>query len=89
MSKVVKNKTKTVKRTPLESPFNIYWNKTNYMLFGLGVVMSIIGYYLLSVKPWDSHASLVLSPIILFVAYALVFPAAIFYKAKQTAEEVQ
>lgn len=87
MSKVVKTKGKVARKAPIESPFRIYWDKTNYFLFALGVILSMVGYYLLSVKPWDSSASLVASPVILFIAYAVVFPAAIFYKSKKLNEE--
>lgn len=87
MSKVVKTKVKVTKKAATVSPFSIYWDKVNYVLFALGIVLSIIGYYMLSVKPWDSSTSLVVSPIILFIAYAVVFPAAIFYRSKNTDEK--
>ncbi|MFN3872848.1 MAG: hypothetical protein ACK4R9_07590, partial [Ignavibacterium sp.] len=67
----------------LPSPFNIYWEKNNYILLIVGIVITIIGYYLMSIGPWNSNESLVYSPIILFIAYVIIFPLAIVYKRRK------
>ncbi len=85
---------KKVNRKPLRSgkqsagsPFSYYWNNTNFVIFGVGVVVAIIGFYLSSVKPWDSNSSLVASPIFLVLAYVVIFPFAILYSKKKSAEQ--
>lgn len=90
MPKVKKRTTvKTSKKLP--SPFNIYWGKNNYILLIIGIVVTIVGYYLMSIGPWNSNESLVYSPIILFIAYVIIFPLAIIYKRKkqQNSESVK
>jgi ATP/ADP translocase len=70
------------------SPFSIYWDKKNYIFLFLGFALLILGYFVMSRGNWDSTASLVVSPIILFVAYFLIFPASIFYRKKEVKEAV-
>lgn len=88
MSKVKKRASvKSAKKLP--SPFSIYWEKNNYILLIVGIIVTIIGYYLMSIGPWNSNESLVLSPIVLFIAYVIIFPLAIVYrKKKQQSNEV-
>jgi ATP/ADP translocase len=73
---------KAHKRHRLVSPFGIYWTKLNYFIFGLGLALTILGFYLMSIKPWNSTASLTVSPIVLCIAYFIVFPLAIFIRKK-------
>ncbi|MBN2571946.1 MAG: hypothetical protein JXA68_07450 [Ignavibacteriales bacterium] len=65
------------------SPFGDYWNKTNYYLLALGFVVLIIGFYLLSQGPWDNPVSLSIAPIVLLIAYLVIFPAAILYRKRK------
>lgn len=86
MSKIVKKRSgKTVKKFT-ESPFKIYWDKKNYLFLALGIALSVVGYYLLSISPWDNPAALVVSPIILFIVYIVIFPLSIFYKSKSASK---
>lgn len=84
----VKTKKKNVKSSPksLPSPFNIYWNKTNYLLFGLGALLIIFGFYFMSLGEWNSTSSLVVSPILLFFGFVVVMPASILYRKKAAPE---
>ena len=79
-----KTKKRTIKQTKKVSvsPFSIYWNKMNYYLLALGILVTIIGFYVMSMGTWDSFTSLVLSPIILFIAYVIIFPLSIFFRKK-------
>lgn len=86
MAKVIKKPTQKSSKKIL-SPFYIYWDKTNYILLITGLVLLVIGFYLMSVGPWDSTASLVFSPIVLFIAYVLIFPAAILYRNKNKSKD--
>ena len=84
----VKTKKKNVKTSvkSLPSPFNIYWEKTNYMLFGLGMFLIIVGFYFMGQGEWDSSSSLVVSPILLFLGFVVVMPASILYRKKNEAQ---
>ncbi len=84
MAKVVKKRSvKSAKKT-FESPFSIYWDKTNYILLFAGILIVIVGFYLMSTGSWDSTSSLVLSPIILFIGYVIIFPLSILFRKKET-----
>lgn len=84
----VKTKKKNVKTTAksLPSPFNIYWEKTNYILFAAGIALIILGFYFLGQGTWDSSTSLVVSPILLFLGFVVVMPASILYRKKDNSQ---
>lgn len=84
----VKTKKKTSKTTlkSLPSPFNMYWEKTNYLLLGFGMVLIVLGFFLLGQGEWNSSSSLVISPILLFVGFVIVIPASILYRKKAVTE---
>ncbi len=84
--KVQRKKSRTQKKTA-ESPFNIYWERKNYILLIVGFAFLILGFYFLSQGPWDSTVSLVVSPIFLFIAYIFIFPASIFYRKKKEGKD--
>jgi hypothetical protein len=84
----VKTKKKNVKTSgskSLPSPFNIYWEKTNYILFGVGMLFIILGFYFMGQGEWNSSSSLVVSPILLFLGFVVVMPASILYRKKSEA----
>lgn len=81
-----RKRVRAVKKT--ESPFKNYWDKTNYLILGVGLFLLIIGYFLMAQGPWDNPISLTVSPIILLIAYLIIFPLAIFYK-KRTNKEAE
>lgn len=82
--KVKKKNAKTVSSKTLPSPFNIYWDKTNYYLFGLGIFLIIIGFYFMGQGEWNSYSSLVISPILLFIGFVIVIPASILFRKKES-----
>lgn len=84
MAKVRKN-IRSQKKTE-KSPFNNYWKKENfYILFG-GIAVVILGFFLMSQDPYDSTVSLSISPIVLLIAYLIIFPLSIFYRKRKTKE---
>ena len=87
-TKIKKRTIKQTKKTTV-SPFNIYWEKKNYFLLGLGVLVTILGFYFMSLGSWDSVTSLVISPILLFIAYVIIFPLSIFLAKKKNQEQDQ
>jgi len=80
MAKVKKRVKATNKQ--FESPFQNYWTKNNYVLLGAGILVLIIGYFLMSQGPWDNPLSLTIAPIVLLIAYVIIFPLSIMYKKK-------
>ena len=89
MSKQIKKKTiRQTKKTSV-SPFNIYWEKKNYYLLALGLLVTVIGFYFMNIGPWDSFSSLVISPILLFIAYIIIFPLSIFLRKRAEKEQAQ
>ena len=91
MAKKVKRKNirKSKKDKVRISPFSIYWEKGNYTLLIFGFAVIIIGFYIMSIGQWDSVTSLVISPILLFIGYVLIFPASIFFRKKNLLENSQ
>lgn len=87
MAKSVRKKGNAKVTKILTSPFNIYWSKTNYVVLALGVLLSVLGYYFLSVKPWNSSISLYVAPIILVLVYIVFFPLSILIKKKVPTEQ--
>jgi hypothetical protein len=69
------------------SPFNIYWKKNNYYLLFAGIGTIILGFYLMSIGPWNSFVSLVISPVVLVIGYTIILPASIFYRKKNNTED--
>lgn len=59
------------------------FNKTNYVIFGIGIVSIIIGYLLIATNSVDSYMSTKIGPVILFVGYCLIIPFSIFYNGKK------
>ena len=84
-----KTKKKNVKTSSksLPSPFNMYWERTNYILFGLGAFLIILGFYFMGQGAWDSSSSLVISPILLFLGFVVVMPVSILYR-KRSVEQI-
>ena len=66
-----------------QSPFRDYWSKNNYLLIGLGLLTLIIGFLIMGQGEWDNPISLTVSPIVLLLAYIVIFPLAILYKKKK------
>ena len=89
MAKKVKKRIVKQTKKVRVSPFSIYWEKKNYQFLVLGIVVVIVGFYLLSVGAWNSFSSLVIAPILLVAGYVLIFPLSIFYRKKDKKELTQ
>ena len=76
-------KVKKKKQAKIQSPFKNYWNSTNYMIFGVGIGVIIIGFILMAQAPWENPISLTVSPLVLLLAYIIIFPLSILYKKKK------
>ena len=75
-----KRNVKEVKKS-ISSPFKDYWNKNNYILIAIGLVVLTLGYIFMANGNWDSFFSLNLSPITLLIAYIIIIPLAILLKS--------
>ncbi len=59
------------------------FGKGNFYILSIGIVVIIIGFFLMSIGPVNSFWSRTLSPIVLLIAYLGIIPYSIFYKAKK------
>jgi membrane protein YdbS with pleckstrin-like domain len=89
MAKKIQKRKSRVQKKIVESPFNIYWEKQNYLILLAGFICILLGLYFLAQGSWDSSASLFVSPIFLFIGYILIFPASIFYRKKKEENNIQ
>tara|TARA_B110000014_G_scaffold224605_1_gene182934 strand:- start:335 stop:571 length:237 start_codon:yes stop_codon:yes gene_type:complete len=58
------------------------FGRTNYIIFTLGLLSLILGYYLMFSGSVNSFQSLTLSPILLFLGYIIIIPFALVYREK-------
>ena len=58
------------------------FGKTNYIIFTVGLLSLILGYYLMASGSVNSFQSLTLSPILLFFGYIIIIPLALVYREK-------
>ena len=81
MSKLFHNKDSDSNTSLFES-----WDfsTTNYVLFGIGLALIIVGYLVMATGEVNSFQSLTLAPIMLFIAYIIVIPAALIYREKSS-----
>jgi hypothetical protein len=86
MSKIKSKSTK--KKKILNSPFNNYWEKSNYIIFGIGIGVIILGFILMAQDPWDNPLSLSVSPLLLLFAYLIIFPLSIMFKKRKNTSDV-
>ena len=82
MAKTVKKKTFRTTKKLLATPFSIYWKKENYIILVAAAVLLIIGFFVMSIDPWNSTPAIVISPIILLIVYIFIVPAAILFRKK-------
>ena len=56
------------------------FSQTNYLLFSAGLVLIILGYIVMASGETYSSQSLTVAPIMLFIGYIILIPAALIYK---------
>ncbi len=64
-----------------------FFNKFNYILIGIGIVFLIIGYWSLSRAPVDGFLTMNFAPIVLCIAYCIIFPVAILWNKGAKSDE--
>ena len=58
------------------------FGNTNYILFGAGLSLVVIGYFFMANGSVNSFQSLTLAPIMLFLGYIIVLHIALVYRDK-------
>ena len=58
----------------------IPFDRVNYLLFAVGVIIILAGYWALSQPPANSFLSLTVAPILLVIGYCVIIPVAIMYR---------
>ena len=56
------------------------YKRKNYLLFGVGVFVIIVGYLIMYLGEVNSFQSLVISPLLLLAGYIVIIPLALLYK---------
>ena len=56
------------------------YKRKNYLLFGFGVFIIIVGYLIMYLGDVNSFQSLVISPLLLLIGYLVIIPLALLYK---------
>jgi len=60
--------------------FSRPYKRKNYLLFGVGVFVIIVGYLIMYLGEVNSFQSLVISPLLLLAGYLVIIPLALLYK---------
>ncbi len=60
--------------------FSWPYKRKNYLLFGVGVFVIIMGYLIMYLGEVNSFQSLVISPLLLLAGYLVIIPLALLYK---------
>ena len=59
--------------------FSWPYKRKNYLLFGVGVFVIIVGYLIMYLGEVNSFQSLVISPLLLLAGYLVIIPLALLY----------
>ncbi len=55
----------------------------NYIIFAVGVLLIAVGYIVMATGETTSTQSITVAPIMLFLGYVIVIPAALIYRDKK------
>jgi len=59
------------------------FTRKNYFIFAIGVLLIALGYWVMASGETTSTQSLTVAPIMLFLGYIIVIPAALIYRDKK------
>ncbi len=76
--------TKIKKKTKKSPAFieKLSFKGTNYIIFGIGILVLILGYFIMASGDTYSFRTLTIAPIVLLIGYLVIIPIAILYKKK-------
>ena len=60
--------------------FSWPYKRKNYLLFGVGVFVIIVGYLIMYLGDVNSFQSLVVSPLLLLLGYLVIIPVALLFR---------
>ncbi len=75
-----RTQTRTAKQQKKEFSFPL--EKQNFMIIGLGILVLIIGYFLMSANSVDGFMPTVVAPILLVLGYCVIIPYGILKKTQ-------
>lgn len=78
MAKVKKN---TNKRKPFIEKLTL--TNTNFLIFGVGLLVILLGYIIMASGDTYSFRTLTVAPIVLLIGYLIIVPLAILYKKRK------
>ena len=61
----------------------------NRIILGVGSLIIVLGYALLSIGPWDNPMSLTWAPLLLVAGYCVLIPVALLRRQPDSAEKVE
>jgi hypothetical protein len=64
------------------------FSSVNYMLFGIGVLTILLGYYLMWTGDTISFQAVKLSPVVLVFGYCVIIPISIMYKSENNSDKI-
>ena len=67
---------------PKTPKFQVPFTRKNYIAFGVGLGLLLLGYIFMAQPPADGFLSRTLAPILLVLSYCVVFPYAIMARQK-------
>jgi len=83
-----RTQTRTAKQQKKEFSFPL--EKQNFMIIGLGILVLVIGYFLMSANSVDGFMPTVVAPILLVLGYCVIIPYGILKKTQlDTVETVE
>ena len=62
-------------------------DKRNYQIFGLAMILIVVGYFFLAQPPVNGFTTLTLAPLVLIVGYCVLVPLAILWRPKAKKSE--
>ncbi len=63
------------------------FSERNFLLFGVAMLVLIIGYWALAQRPVDGFLTMTLAPILLVLGYCVLIPMAILFAGKRKADD--
>ena len=63
------------------------FDRTNYLIFGIGIAVIVVAYVLMALGSTNSFQSITLAPIMLVVGYLGIIPLAILYRRRQSSNK--
>jgi hypothetical protein len=77
-----KNKKLQSSKLKQKKEFSFPLEKENFIIIGIGVIVLVIGYFLMSENSVDGFLPTVIAPILLVAGYCVIIPYGILKKSK-------